>query len=76
VTFTSYKGVGKPEVLTDTEKRTYFAWEIAAGAFAHDKVQRGGPLNFQFMEIAPQDRSKSPTWNCTGRIFKIIGHMK
>ena len=58
VTFTSYKGVGKPEVLTDTEKRTYFAWEIAAGAFAHDKVQRGGPLNFQFMEIAPQDRSK------------------
>jgi len=30
VTFTSYKGVGKPEVLTDTEKRTYFAWEIAA----------------------------------------------
>lgn len=56
--FTSYTGVGKPEHLTRTDTRTYFAWEIAAGALAHDKVQRGGPLNFQFMEIEPQDRSK------------------
>ncbi|CRM23090.1 hypothetical protein [Pseudomonas sp. 31 E 6] len=58
VTFTSYTGVGKPEHLTDTEKRTYFAWEIAAGAFAHDKVERGGPLNFHFMEIDEIDRGK------------------
>lgn len=58
VTFTSYVGKGKPEVLTDTDKRTYFAWEIAAGALAHDKVQRGGPLNFQFMEVERNDRSK------------------
>lgn len=58
VTFTSYVGKGKPENLTGTEKRTYFAWEIAAGALAHDKVERGGPLNFQFMEIESQDRTK------------------
>lgn len=58
VTFTSYRGKGKPEVLTDTEKRTYFAWEIAAGALAHDKVDRGGPLNFRFMKIEPKDQNK------------------
>lgn len=58
VTFTSYTGLGKPEHLTDTEKRTYFAWEIAAGAFAHDKVERSGPLNFHFMEIDEIDRGK------------------
>ncbi|MFL1415129.1 hypothetical protein ACI77M_02590 [Pseudomonas fildesensis] len=58
VTFTSYTGMGKPDVLTHTDKRTYFAWEIAAGALAHDKVQRGGPINFNFMHIESQDRSK------------------
>lgn len=58
VKFTSYTGLGQPEHLTNTDTRTYFAWEIAAGALAHDKVQRGGPFNFQFMEIEQQDRSK------------------
>ncbi|WP_238353620.1 hypothetical protein [Pseudomonas proteolytica] len=58
VTFTSYTGVGKPENLSSTSKRTYFAWEIAAGALEHDKVQRGGPLNFNFMEIDPKDQTK------------------
>lgn len=58
VTFTSYTGKGRSEALTNTDKRTYFAWEIAAGALAHDKVQRGGPVNFQFMEIEKQDLTK------------------
>lgn len=58
VTFTSYTGVGKPENLSSTSKRTYFAWEIAAGALEHDKVQRGGPINFNFMEIEPKDQTK------------------
>lgn len=58
VTFTSYTGMGKPDVLTDTDIRTYFAWEIAAGALAHDKVQRGGPINFQFMSIEKSSRGK------------------
>ncbi|MBN2978499.1 hypothetical protein [Pseudomonas lactucae] len=58
VTFTSYTGMGKPDVLTDTQKRTYSAWEIAAGALAHDRVQRGGPLNFQFMRVEPTDQSR------------------
>lgn len=58
VTFTSYTGVGKPENLSSTSKRTYFAWEIAAGALEHDKVQRGGPINFNFMEIDPKDQTR------------------
>ncbi|MCS4250026.1 hypothetical protein [Pseudomonas sp. BIGb0164] len=57
VTFRSYTGRGSPDTLTGTEERTYFAWEIAAGALQHDKVPRGGPINFQFMHIEPKDRS-------------------
>lgn len=58
VKFSTYTGVGKPDVLTGTEIRTYFAWEIAAGALAHDKVQRGGPINFQSMSIEKKSRGK------------------
>lgn len=58
VTFNSYVGKWKPEVKTDTEKRTYFAWEIAAGTLKHDRPAGGGLLNFQTMEIKPEDRSK------------------
>lgn len=56
-TFTSYVGKGKPETLNNTFQRTYYAWEIAAGALAHDEVQRGGPINFNFMEIPEKDKS-------------------
>lgn len=58
VTFQTWTGVGKPDKETGREKRSYFAWEIAAGALAHDKVLRGGPINFQSMHIEQQDRSK------------------
>jgi len=58
VTFSSYTGMGKPEHLNNTSERSYFAWEIAAGALAHDKVQRGGPINFNFMKIDSKDQSK------------------
>lgn len=58
VTFNSYVGRGNPDNLTSSDQRTFFAWEIAAGALAHDKVERGGPINFQFMHIERQDRSK------------------
>ncbi|MFV9649568.1 hypothetical protein ACK129_12780 [Pseudomonas citrulli] len=57
VTFESYVGRGTPENLSASEKRTYYAWEIAAGALQHDKVERGGPINFNFMNIDPKDRS-------------------
>lgn len=67
VTFTSYVGKGKPETLTNTDKRTYFAWEIAAGALAHDKVERGGPIDFQFMEIENKDRSKVSDLEAQGK---------
>ena len=67
VTFTSYVGKGKPETLTNTDKRTYFAWEIAAGALAHDKVERGGPIDFQFMEIENKDRSKVADLEAQGK---------
>lgn len=58
VTFNTYVGKWKPEVKTRTDTRTYFAWEIAAGALKHDRPPGGGLLNFQSMEIKPQDRSK------------------
>lgn len=58
VKFSTYTGMGKPDVLTGTETRAYFAWEIAAGALAHDKVQRGGPINFQSMSIEKKVRGK------------------
>ncbi|WP_073525529.1 hypothetical protein [Pseudomonas fluorescens] len=58
VTFNSYVGKWKPEVRTNTDKRTYFAWEIAAGALKHDRAQEGGLVNFQTTRIEPQDQSK------------------
>lgn len=60
-------GVGKPENLSSTSKRTYFAWEIAAGALEHDKVQRGGPINFNFMEIDPKDQTKVDNLESLGK---------
>ncbi|MGY2400636.1 hypothetical protein [Pseudomonas sp. SDO5271_S396] len=58
VTFTSYTGLGQPTTLTNTEKRSYFAWELAAGALLHDRVERGGPINFNFMHINEKDRAR------------------
>lgn len=58
VTFNNYVGRGSPTHLTSSSNRTYFAWEIAAGALKHDKVQRGGPINFHSMVIEPSDRNK------------------
>jgi hypothetical protein len=70
VTFTSYTGMGKPENLSSTDKRTYFAWEIAAGALAHDRVERGGPVNFNFMEIESKDRSKVDDLESLGKVLQ------
>ncbi len=58
VTFNTYVGRGSPTHLTDSTPRTYFAWEIAAGALKHDKVPRGGPINFHSLHIEPNDRNK------------------
>lgn len=67
VRFTTYTGMGKPDVLTGTDIRTYFAWEIAAGALAHDKVQRGGPVNFQFMHVEKNAKGKVSELESLGR---------
>ena len=67
VTFSTYTGVGRPDHLTGTDKRSYLAWEIAAGSLEHDKVQRGGPVNFRFMEIEQQDSSKVGDLESLGR---------
>lgn len=72
VRFTTYTGMGKPDVLTGTDIRTYFAWEIAAGALAHDKVQRGGPVNFQFMHVEKSAKGKVSELESLGR--KLQGH--
>ncbi len=74
VTFNSYVGKWKPEVKTDTETRTYFAWEIAAGALKHDRPAGGGLLNFQTLEIKPQDRSKINDLEALGA--KLQDHWK
>ncbi|QXI56959.1 hypothetical protein HU759_017770 [Pseudomonas sp. OE 28.3] len=59
VTFTSsVRELNGASHVTNQNIRTYFAWEIAAGALAHDKVERGGTVNVQSMHIEPQDRSK------------------
>lgn len=67
VTFNSYTGMGKPTNLTSSEKRTYYAWEIAAGALAHDKVQRGGPINYQSMVIERKDKGKINDLEAVGK---------
>ena len=74
VTFNSYVGKWKPEVKTNTNTRTYFAWEIAAGALKHDRPPGGGLLNFQTMEIKPQDRSKINDLEALGA--KLQDHWK
>ncbi len=58
VTFKTYVGKWKKEVQTNTEERTYYAWEIAAGALTHDRTPEGGLLNFQETKIKPQDAGK------------------
>ena len=58
VTFNSYVGKWKKEVQTNTEERTYYAWEIAAGALKHDRTPEGGLLNFQETKVKPQDANK------------------
>ena len=59
VTFTSsVRELNGASHVTNQNIRSYFAWEIAAGALAHDKVERGGTVNVQSMHIEPQDRSK------------------
>lgn len=58
VTFNTYVGMGTAKNRSDTESRTYFAWEIAAGVLEHDTPERGGIVNFHSMVIDPADRSK------------------
>lgn len=70
VKFTTYVGVGNSKVLSDSDQRTYYAWEIAAGALAHDKVDRGGPIDFHYMEIEPKDRSKIKDLERAGKKFQ------
>lgn len=67
VTFNTYVGVGSPTKLTSSSNRTYFAWEIAAGALKHDKVQRGGPINFHSMHIEATDRNRVNELESMGR---------
>lgn len=67
VTFNSYVGIGHPQTLSDTSTRTYFAWEIAAGTLVHDRVQRGGTVNFQSMVIEQKDRNKVKDLESAGK---------
>lgn len=71
VKINSYVGRGNPDGLTNTTQRTYFAWEIAAGALAHDKVERGGPINFQSMHIEQQDKSKVAALEAVGNNLQL-----
>ena len=59
VTFTGYtKELNGASHLNNKDERTYFAWEIAAGALKHDRPAGGGVINAQSMQIRPEDRNK------------------
>lgn len=57
VQFDSYVGMGRPESKSGGTERAYKAWEIAAGALAHDTPAQGGTVNFQSMHIAAADQA-------------------
>lgn len=58
VKFNTYVGMGTGKNLSDSGSRTYYAWEIAAGALEHDTPARGGIVNFHDVETDMKDRSK------------------
>lgn len=70
VTLKTYTGMGKPEHLSSAEKRTYFAWELAAGALEHDRVERGGPVNFSFLHIEPADEEHVEALESLGKVLQ------
>ncbi len=73
VTFSSYvKELNGASHLTGQDERTYFAWQIAAGALKHDKVAPGGQLNAQGMQINAQDRNTINDLESLGS--KLQGH--
>lgn len=74
VTFKSYVGKWKEEVQTNTEERTYYAWELAAGALKHDRTPEGGLLNFQETEIKSQDEDKIKNLEALGA--RLQAHWK
>lgn len=73
-TFSSYVGKGHPEKQTGSEERGYRAWQIAAGALAHDRPEQGGVLNFQSMKLAPADETKVNNLESLGA--KLQSHWK
>ena len=72
VTFNTYVGKGHAEHLTSTERHTYSAWEIAAGALEHDKPARGGVVNFHSMVIDAKDKNTVNDLEALGR--KLQNH--
>lgn len=72
VKFETYVGMGHAKTLSSTDKRTYFAWEIAAGALAHDKVAPGGVINFKSMTVEPKDRRRVKDLEAVGT--SLQGH--
>lgn len=67
VKFYSSTGFLRHDGADAPELRTYFAWEIAAGALEHDKVPRGGPITVHSMHIEPADRSRISDLESIGR---------
>lgn len=72
VKFDTYVGMGVDKQLSNTEDRGYFAWEIAAGIFAHDKVGPGGVINFHSMTIEPTKRRRVKDLEAVGK--SLQGH--
>ena len=73
VTFISERrGIGSSGSAVDREPRTYFAWEIAAGALKHDRQPVGGPINYTYMTIGQKDTSKVKDLEALGN--KLQGH--
>lgn len=70
VTFDAYVGMGSSKTLASTDQRTYLAWEIAAGALAHDKVGPGGAINFHSMTLQPKDRRRVKDLEAVGKTLQ------
>ena len=58
VRFYTGKKFGNYESVPEFSERTYFAWEIAAGALIHDRLPTGGVIDITSTHIEQKDRRK------------------
>jgi hypothetical protein len=70
IRFSHDVGMGRAQKQTDSFERTYTAWQIAAGVLEHDRPASGGTLNFDFMDVAKEDKSRVDELQATGKTLQ------